>query len=246
VLVTAIELAVLFVARSPRHPVVPLAATRVVAERVVFVVPALPGARVAERRVSSSTFSNPVEAPAPGPVTTLMTPRDSAAGAAPSPRILSPPVAAPPAGTATPGGSAAAGPILAPRGFNPSAPFTRRIIDSVLDSLNANMPALIWARVPTQAERDAAYKEGALAMRLSGRTLLVPADPHLASGVSLPSLFSRRKQRDAARARIDSILAENMQRLARLRARARRDSLQRADSLSSATPRRLPDARTPA
>jgi len=131
------------------------------------------------------------------------------------------------------------------------------VIDSVLDSLNAYMPALIWARVPTRAERDSAYKESVVAMRLSGRALLVPADPHLVSGLGLPSFFSRRKHREAARAGTDSSLAENMARLARLRERAqhdslRRDSLQRADSirradsLAAATPRRLPDARTPA
>jgi hypothetical protein len=88
-------------------------------------------------------------------------------------------------------------------------------------------------------------------MRLSGRTLLVPADPHLAPGIQLPSFFSRQKQRQTARVRTDSVLAENMARLARLRARAlrdsiRRDSLRRADSLANATLRRPPVARTPA
>lgn len=250
--ITTIELAVLLVALSPRRRAVQQNPAPVV-EHVEFVVPARSPARIAAQRVSTPRRSDPLTASAPRPGATLVVPRDSSTGA-PSPRAAPARALTPPAG-ATADGGAVVGPVLAPRGVYRSAPLTRRVIDSVLDSLNANMPALIWARVPTRAERDAAYKEGALAMRLSGRTLLVPADPHLASGFSLPSLFSRRKQREAARGRTDSILAENMERLARLRARARRDSLQRdslrrADPLpraepAAAIPRRLPDARTP-
>jgi hypothetical protein len=249
VLITSIELATLAAELSPRRRLVKRAKTRLVAEHVVFVVPASPRARVTIQRLPSAAPSLPAKMPSSGPATTRVAPRDSSGPGAPSSRISSPHETTPPAGNGVTEGAIAAGPVLAPRGFTPSTPLTRRVIDSVLDSLNARMPALIWARVPTPSERDAAYKESALAIRLSGRALLVPADPHLAPGLALPSLFSRRKQREAARVRTDSILAENMARVARLRERARRDSIRR-DSLrradSGATPRRPPDVRTPA
>jgi hypothetical protein len=258
-LVTLVELALLFFALSPRRFVVPRGGTPTAGERVAFVVPALPAAPTPERgdvpeRASASTAAATGEPAASVPAAVLAAPHDSVPAGIPPSGVAG---ARAPGERAVSDGGSPAGPVLAPRGFNPSSPLTRRVIDSVLDSLNAQMPALIWARVPTQAERDAAYKEGALAIRLSGRALLVPADPHLAPGLRLPSFFSRRKQRDAARAHTDSILAENMERLARLRARAQRDSLRRdalqradsirrADSLRAASPRRRPDARTPA
>ena len=257
-LVTGIELGVLSLVLSPRPHAEQHEEPPVAAERVVFVVPSRSSAHVAELRASPSTLATSVGLPAARPVATRTTPRDSSVRSVPVPYLSAAPVVAPPPGSRTgTGGTTTAGPVLAPRGFTPSAPITRRVIDSVLDSLNAYMPALIWARVPTRAERDSAYKESVVAMRLSGRALLVPADPHLVSGLGLPSFFSRRKHREAARAGTDSSLAENMARLARLRERAqhdslRRDSLQRADSirradsLAAATPRRLPDARTPA
>lgn len=232
-------------------------------ERVTFIVPRAAGtsSRDAGRspRANAGAISPPLFGVSPARADSLA---HAPAARVPTSPDSVPPVSASSAPSPSPGGasigtSVTRGPVLAPRGFNPSAPLTRRVIDSVLDSLNAKMPALLWARVPTQAERDAAGKESAMAMRLSGRTLLVPADPHLAQGFGLPSVFSRRKQREAARARSDSILAENMARLARLRERARRDSLRRdsvqradamrrADSVGALTPRRPPDARTPA
>jgi hypothetical protein len=256
-LATILELALLFVALSPR----PFNASRhdrpTLSERVTFVVPALSAVPTPERRAapppaSASSDEAPVETPASQPPMAVSVAHDSTPVAVASPRASDARAAGePPTGT----GSSAIGPVLTPRGFNPSSPLARHVIDSVLDSLNANMPALIWARVPTSAERDAAYKEGALAMRLAGRTLLVPADPHLAPGVRLPAIFSRQRQRAVARARTDSILAENMARLTRLRARAQRDSLRRdslqhadsarrVDSLRAAIPRRRLDART--
>jgi hypothetical protein len=246
-LVTAVELALLFVTLSPRRRTTPRRDTPAFVERVEFVVPAgpavlTPNVAAAAGRAPSLRGSVPVGSAAPGPTGSHAAPRDSA----PTPVSAPPATGAQAAGDRAPGGSSAVvGPVLAPRGFHPSSPLARHVIDSVLGSLNANMPALIWARVPTQAERDAAYKESALAMRLSGRALLVPADPHLAPGIRLPSFFSRQKQRATARARTDSVLAENMARLARLRERARRDSIRRDDSLRAATPRRPPDARTP-
>lgn len=252
-LVTALELALLFVTLSPRRFVVSGVDAPLVTEHVVLVAPAPPAApaalRITAGHASASAGSARIGAVAPELAEAPTVTRDSAPVTGVPPLVTRAPA---PGRSAAVDGNAEIGPVFAPRGFTPSSPLTRRIIDSVLDSLNANMPALIWARVPTQGERDAAYKEGVLAIRLSGRALLVPADPHLAPGIRLPSFFSRQQHRAAARARTDSVLAENMERLARLRARARqdslsRDSLQRADSIRrAATPRRPPDARTPA
>jgi hypothetical protein len=258
-LVTVIELALLFVALSPRRFVVSRSSPPAGAERVAFILPAptaLPPARLraAREHAAASATSAPVEAVVSRPPSVPIGPPDSASIAAASTAAAPAPASGQ---SAASDGNSTIGPVLAPRGFTPSSPLTRRVIDSVLDSLNAKMPALIWARIPTRAERDAAYKESVLAMRLSGRTLLVPADPHLAAGLSLPSVFSRRRQRESARVRTDSILAGNMERLARLRVRAQRDSLRRdslqhvnavrhADSVRAAMPRRRPDARTPA
>jgi hypothetical protein len=235
-LVTTIELGMLFFVLSPRPRAVRLENPVAVAERVVFLAPAPPNARIAEPRATPSTRTTSVERPLSSPAAMIAMPRDSSFGSTPAPRVPAAPGSTPtPAGGGTwAGGATSAGPVLAPRGFNSSTPLTRHVIDSVLDSLDAFMPALIWARGPTPAERDAAYKESAMAIRLSGRTLLVPADPHLASGFRLPSVPLpplRHKQRAAVRARSDSILAENMARLARLRVTPSRcDAACRLDS----------------
>ena len=243
VLVTVVEVVVLFASLASR-PRLARETPSAAVERVEYIIPAPPRRRTTPG-VRSTTGESPANTRSGGSAATGVVPLDAAVVNAPSP-ASSPARAAPaPVGDSGSAGPALAGPVLAPRGFSPSAPLTRRVIDSVLDSLNARMPALIWARVPTSAERDASYKESALAMRLSGRTLLVPADPHLAPGLSLPSVFSRRAQRrrEVARVRTDSILAENMERLARLRERARRDSIRR-DSLRRADSLPLPDARS--
>jgi hypothetical protein len=227
-LVTVSELALLFLALSPRRLVVSRSDRPTAAERIAFVVPALPAVPTATLpaaavRAGASAAAAPVQAAPSRPATVLVVPQDSASTIRTPPPVVRAPASVQ---SASGSGNSVIGPVLAPRGFNAASPLTRRVIDSALDSLNAKMPALIWARVPTGAERDAAYKEGALAMRLAGRTLLVPADPHLAPGVRLPSFFSRQKPRESVRARTDAA--------------------RHADSLRAATPRRRPDARTPA
>ena len=245
-LVTLVELGVLLVAIAPPELVVASRSDSVSVERITFFTPTPAITRPLAAAVSTAhgqefrSATTRARSANVAPVTPPSAPRDSAPASSAAPSSAG-------AGAARlPGvGAQLPGPVLSPRGVTHTTRLFRAGMDSALATMSESMPVLIRARAPTQAERDAAYKEGALAIRLSGRALLVPADPHLASGMQLPSLFSRREQREAVRARTDSILAENMERLARLRERVRSDSIRRADSVSRATPRRPPDVRTP-
>lgn len=127
------------------------------------------------------------------------------------------------------------GPTYAPSPFAPAPALARGAMDSALSVMYHAMPALIRARVPAQSERDAESKEVNLAMRLAGRPLLVPADPHLVATRRFRVPLSYGGRARALRTRDDSAFAENLRRLERLRARAaaRRDSVRLADSLTS-------------
>jgi hypothetical protein len=126
------------------------------------------------------------------------------------------------------------GPIYGRDPFMPAAPMSRATRDSALDALNGAMPSLLGAYVMKQADRDSVLKVTNLAMRLAGRPLLVPPDPHLIADFSVDAPLGSHGPSRAERQRDSVSFAENRRRLERLQARvrARIDSLRVADSLA--------------
>lgn len=115
--------------------------------------------------------------------------------------------------------------------FAPAGPPSAAQRDAVLGALHDSVPALARARVPTRDERDEAMRKASLDARLSPTR--TPSGG-LAAGVSfsLPIFSAGPSRRE--RVRDSAAFAENRARLERLaaRARARVDSVRRADSIA--------------
>jgi hypothetical protein len=144
---------------------------------------------------------------------------------APDPRLIVP----------RPSSGGSIGPVYGRNPFAPVAPPSQAGIDSAVRALNGAMPALIRAHVMTQADGDSVMKVANLAMRLAGRPLLVPADPHLVASFSIDAPTLSRRQSRSGRRHESVSFAENRRRLERLQARvrARVDSVRVADSLAA-------------
>ena len=142
------------------------------------------------------------------------------------PDSAAPPVPTQPSATSRP--RAVLGPVLAPSAFQRASKFAPGEVPSVLAALGFDLSRL----VPTQAEKDAFYRDKAARYARSRDVHRPVAASGMGAGMSLPlPLFSSGPSRKE-RARDSVIHQGNLLRLRHLeeRAKAKRDSLRVADS----------------